>query len=122
MAGKSATDTHRCCILFSLDTGVKILAALMFIVCIAHSVNIILNPDALTLGLPLAVMYGLTFIFFAYALNKQSVMNRHILWAAYTLLILIGGRSILFHYIWEEKFFDVRHCDSSNTYEECRDN
>ena len=119
MAGKTATSTT-CCFCFSLDTGVKIIAALMFMVTVAQAVNMIMQPSLAHICLPLAVMYGLTFIFFVFALNKQTIMNRHILWAAYTLIILIGGRSVIFHYLWDGKYFDVRYCSSEQTYEECQ--
>ena len=115
--GKSKDET--CCFCIPLETGVKVIAALVFIATIGSVVDIFYY-DNLKVYLPFAIICGLQFCFFIGALMNDSVMNRHILCASYLLLTLIAGRCMLWHVIYDGDAFDSKMCGEDTDLEDCK--
>ena len=96
-----------------------LIAVLMALVAVGYGSNLLFQKDKMNLWIPLVVMYCLSFIFFIATFFKQSVLSRHVLWASYVLIVIIGGRSLLFHYIYQGKLDDQVLCVPSQSESEC---
>ena len=107
MTGKSSEYGGKtCCFCIEISTAVKLIAVWIALAALSYGANIFYQEDKINLWIPLVAMYTLSFFFFIFAFIKKSVLTRHILWASYVLIAVIGSRCLVFHYIYQGKMFD----------------
>ena len=52
--------------------------------------------------------------------HKDSVLNRHVMYASYMLFCIIGSYGLGLHYAITDEFVDTTYCAEDQTEDECK--
>ena len=86
------------------------MAVIMALAALGFGFSIKDAGDKANLYWPLLVMYVFQFTVFVLTLSRETILRRHVLAASYVLVILIGTRSLLFHYNYTGRILDESAC------------
>ena len=114
-----STKQPKCCVCFNIETGVKLITALTFVNTIGSCVDMYFYRENDRLYLPFAILYALQFIIMMVCAHRDSVINRHVMFASYMLLVFIGTKGLSIHYLLKGVFIDHDFCAEGQLVTDC---